>query len=90
MENGTTYLYLVTVNGADSGNVLEPTSGINAREFAHFMLDYLHCDQAMGMDQGGSTTMWIDGFGIVSDPDTTNPNDGPRNLFAGLFIQLLD
>jgi hypothetical protein len=42
-----------------------------------------------GMDQGGSTTMWVQGFGIVSNSDTTSPDASPRPLFDGLFIELV-
>ena len=76
--------YLMTIDGHDGGTVVQPTSGIDAREMAHFMLDYLGVDQAMGMDQGGSTTMWIQDYGVVS-----NPGLGTRLLFGGLFIQVL-
>ena len=63
--DNTTYMYLVTANGGnsslpvvfcltccigyDGGTLWEPTSGILAGQFAHFMLDYLNVDQAMGM-----------------------------------------
>jgi hypothetical protein len=33
------------------------------------------------MDQGGSTTMWVKGLGIVS-----KSGGGPRPIFAGLFV----
>jgi exopolysaccharide biosynthesis protein len=45
------------------------------------MKDYLHCSSAMNMDQGGSTTMWVKGQGVVS-----NPGHGLRNLANGLFV----
>jgi len=35
----------------------------------------------MGMDQGGSTTMYVDGHGVVS-----NPGAGARSVYDALFI----
>ncbi len=46
----------------------------------------------MGMDQGGSTTMFVRGRGvkgIVSCSDTTNPSAAPRRVFDGLFVEQL-
>jgi hypothetical protein len=41
------------------------------------------------MDQGGSTTMWIDQYGIVSNSDTQDPTHAARNLYAALFLALV-
>lgn len=51
---------------------------------AYFLKDYLGAQSGMGMDQGGSTTMFVAGkgnAGIVS-----NPGSSPRNIFNGLFL----
>jgi len=75
---------LVAVDGMDGCVEYKPTCGVNAWQFASFMLDYLQAESAMEMDQGGSTAMWIEGQpnkGIVS-----NPGVHERPLFNGLFI----
>jgi len=38
----------------------------------------------MGMDQGGSTTMYVKGQ--PSNGIVTNPGQGVRNIFSGLFL----
>ncbi len=48
------------------------------------MKDYFGVQAAMGCDQGGSTTMWVKGAGIVSNPDR-----GVRSVFSGLFVEAL-
>ena len=74
---------LVTFDGVD-GCVEYGKCGVNAWQFAAFLLDYLKVDSAMNMDQGGSTAMWIKGqpaSGIVS-----NPGVAERLLFNGVFL----
>ena len=76
---------LVTFDGVD-GCVEYGKCGVNAWQFAAFLLDYLKVDSAMNMDQGGSTAMWIKGqpaSGIVS-----NPGVAERLLFNGVFLGL--
>jgi exopolysaccharide biosynthesis protein len=48
---------------------------------AVFMKDHIGAKLAMECDQGGSSTMWIDGQGIVS-----NPGSGARAVYNGLFL----
>ena len=53
-------------------------------------LPQLHVTAAMGMDHGGSTTMYVRGHGtqgIVSCSNTKSPSDPPRRVFDGLFVQ---
>jgi len=45
------------------------------------MKDHLHVDYAMEMDQGGSSTMYVKGHGIVS-----NPGSGPRDIYSSLWL----
>jgi len=90
-KNISQSLYLVTVDGHDNGNDFQPTSGIDAHEFAHFFKYYLGVSQAMLMDQGGSTTMYIKGQpknGIVSCADTSSSDGcgGVRAIFSGIFV----
>eukprot|EP00048_Salpingoeca_helianthica_P016536 m.232859 g.232859 ORF g.232859 m.232859 type:complete len:321 (+) comp18893_c0_seq1:20-982(+) len=83
---------LVTFDGHDGSTLFNPTSGINARQLGDFLVNHLQATTAMGMDQGGSTTMYVRGQGvngIVSCSDTTSPTDAPRRVFDGLFVELL-
>lgn len=80
---------LVTFDGEDGCVEYNPTCGVNSHEFAAFMLDYLHVDTAMELDQGGSTAMWITGQpgSVPGEPGiVTNPGNGERQLFNGVFI----
>jgi exopolysaccharide biosynthesis protein len=80
--NGTAYL--VTFDGYDGCPSSNSSCGTNAFTMAYFLRDYLGVSQGMGMDQGGSTTMYVAGqgeAGIVS-----NPGSGPRPIFNGLFL----
>jgi exopolysaccharide biosynthesis protein len=72
---------LVTVDGFDGCPLLNASCGINAFSIAYLMRDHFGVSSAMAMDQGGSTTMWVKGAGIVS-----RSGGGPRPIFAGLFI----
>jgi hypothetical protein len=72
---------LVTTDGFDGCPLLNSTCGTNAFTLAYLMRDAFGAATAMGMDQGGSTTMWTKQFGIVS-----SSGGGPRPIFAGLFI----
>ena len=52
-------------------------------------LPQLHVTAAMGMDQGGSATMYVRGHGtqgIVSCSNTKSPSDPPRRVLDGLFV----
>jgi exopolysaccharide biosynthesis protein len=65
------HLLLVTFDGHDGCVEYDPKCGVNSHQLASFLLDYLGVHSAMNMDQGGSTTMWIDGEsgnGVVSNP----------------------
>jgi hypothetical protein len=56
------------------------------------LIAQLSITDAMGMDQGGSTTMFVRGHGtdgIVSCSNTLSPSDAPRRVFDGLFVQLV-
>ena len=57
---GAQELLLVTFDGHD-GCTEYGNCGVNAHQFAAFLLDHLRVHSAMNMDQGGSTTMWVAG-----------------------------
>ncbi len=52
----------VTVDGRT-----EKASGMTLLELAHVMR-WLGCEEAMNLDGGGSTTMWVRGRGVVNHP----------------------
>lgn len=74
-------MLFVTADGHDGCPSSDVTCGIDAPHMAYFSLDYLGAAQAMEMDQGGSTTMWVSGLGVVS-----NPGSGERHIFSGLYV----
>lgn len=87
-------LIMVTTDGSDSCMPKDKYCGIVSPDLASLMLEVFGCTQAMSMDQGGSTTMWIAGEnpernGVVSRSDNTSPTEGARSLANGLFIEKL-
>ena len=88
---------LVTTDGSDECGPFQVGCGLNAKNFASFLKDYLKVSVAMSMDQGGSTTMWVKQQatngrnGVVSRSHNTDPieSDGPRSVANGVFVQLL-
>ena len=66
-------MLFVTTDGSDECGRLDESCGINAPNLASLMKDHFEVHEAMSMDQGGSTTMWIKqeetdqgGDGVVS------------------------
>ena len=81
---GGSELLLITSDGHDGCKRKDPTCGLSSRPMATFLIEYLGVDSAMGMDQGGSTTMWVNGE--AGDGVVSNPGAGARQVFDGLFI----
>jgi exopolysaccharide biosynthesis protein len=54
-------LVMVTTDGSDSCLPGEPWCGLISPDLASLMLEVFKCTVAMSMDQGGSTTMWVEG-----------------------------
>ena len=76
--------FLATFDGYDGCPEADSTCGTNAYTLGYFFKDYLGVAHAMGMDQGGSTTMWLSGGrGVVSKSST---DGGVRPVFNGLFL----
>jgi hypothetical protein len=74
-EDGRT-LYLVAMDGR-TGPV-----GMTCPDLAIFMRD-LGAHWALNLDGGGSTTMWIEGEGVVNDPSDGSPRTVANHL--GVF-----
>jgi exopolysaccharide biosynthesis protein len=72
---------IVTTDGYDGCPLTNSTCGTNAYTLAYLFKDLLNATSAMMMDQGGSTTMFVQGQGIVS-----HAGGGARNINAGLFL----
>lgn len=53
---------LVAFDGEDGCTEYKPTCGVDSRQFALFLLDYMKVETAMELDQGGSTAMCTLGF----------------------------
>jgi hypothetical protein len=76
-------MIFVTVDGSECGP-FDQSCGINSKNLAHLMLDAFNVHKSISMDQGGSTTLWIEGKGVVS-----NGGSGARAVANGLFIELV-
>lgn len=89
-------LVMVTTDGSDSCRLTERYCGLEAVNLASLMKEVFLTTQAMSMDQGGSTTMWIAGEnpsrnGIVSRSDNKIPEEQEgtgRQLANGLFVKI--
>lgn len=84
-----TKMLLLTTDGSDECGRMDQSCGINAKHMAQLMLDRWQVQQAMSMDQGGSTTMWVKQ--APGDGTVTNAIDGgsARNVANALFIELV-
>ena len=72
---------LVTTDGYDGCPLLNTSCGTNAFTLAYLLRDAFGAATALGMDQGGSTTLWTKQYGVVS-----SSGGGPRPIYAGLFV----
>jgi Phosphodiester glycosidase len=81
LSSGDVAGIIVTTDGYDGCPLSNSTCGTNAYTLAYLFKDLLQATSAMMMDQGGSTTMFVQGQGIVS-----HAGGGPRNINAGLFL----
>ena len=89
-----------TVDG-NNNSFIHPArnlGGMNAQEMAELMIKYLKVSNAISMDQGGSTTLYIAAsdpkeypLNVVSNSDYKGPGvprdpKSVRNIYDGLFI----
>jgi exopolysaccharide biosynthesis protein len=84
-------LFLVTFDGTDNCGITNHSCGINVFPVGTFMLSYLNVTKAMGMDQGGSTTLVVRGQGkngVVTCASEPNCDGSERPVFNGLFLGL--
>lgn len=82
-------MVLVTTDGSDECGRLDESCGINAPNLASLLKDHFEVHQAMGMDQGGSTTMWIKASD-APDGVVTNSGGGARNVANGFFVEIVE
>lgn len=52
----------------------------------YLLKDYFGATSAMGMDQGGSTTMFVAGQGRGGIVSNSSTDGGVRPVFNGLFL----
>lgn len=91
-----THILLLTTDGSDECGPTDPSCGLNMHVLADLMREQYGVHQALSMDQGGSTTMWIKGErpdrgGVVSRSHSSVPDieDTPRNVANGIFVELI-
>ncbi|MBV9216460.1 MAG: phosphodiester glycosidase family protein [Acidobacteria bacterium] len=70
---------MITVDGRS-----ESSGGIGLQDLAEYLLS-LGAVDAMNLDGGGSTTMWIDGKGVVNHP---SDKEGERKVSDALLVTL--
>ena len=90
----TDSLLMVTVDGSDSCLPKEDYCGITAPVLSSMMMEVFGASLAMSMDQGGSTTMWVEGAnpdrdGIVSRSNNKEQTESGRSIANGLFVEYL-
>lgn len=76
----TDSLLLITVDGRSN-----KASGMNLYELQDFLHD-IHCTDAINLDGGGSTTMWIKGKGIMNNPSDST---GERPVANVILVKKL-
>jgi len=54
---------------------------MEAKPMAHFLIDVIKAEQGLELDQGGSSTLFVQGLGVVN----SNKN-GLRKIFSGLKV----
>lgn len=82
-------IILVTTDGSDECGRLDSSCGLNSHDLSTLLLEHFGVGQAMSMDQGGSTTMWIKGQAPENNGVVSYSGGGARNVANGLFIELL-
>ena len=78
-------MIFVVTDGSDECGRLDQSCGINAKHLAQLMIDQFHVHQAMSMDQGGSTTMWVKG--APGDGVVSYAGGSARNVANSLFVE---
>ncbi len=80
LRSSDNHAFFVTFDGDDRCSL--PSCGANAYTLAYFFKDFPNATSAMGMDQGGSTTMFVQNFGVVSK----SSGGGARKIANGIFL----
>lgn len=81
-EGARDEIIFIASEGHDGCPRSDPTCGLEARPMAGFCADYLKATDAVEMDQGGSTTMYIKSLGLVGSNRLT-----PRLIYSGLYVK---
>ena len=74
---------LVTVDG----RFPEKAVGMSTTLFTH-LFEVFGAEYALNLDGGGSTTMWIEGYGIVNHPCDERQWDNPVERKVGSIVYL--
>ena len=77
----TESILLATIDGRS-----ETSSGMNLHELQDFLISQ-NCMDAVNLDGGGSTTMWIKGRGVVNEP---SDKSGERPVANILIVKKRD
>lgn len=76
--DGRGHLLLVTID----------VPGLTLPGLANFLIDSLDAREAMNLDGGGSTTMWVRdrGIGGLANCPSSSANCGQRRVYDGLYV----
>lgn len=80
-------IFLITVDGRN-----EKAAGMSLFELAS-IIKWLHADEAINLDGGGSTTLWIDGFpdgGVVNHPSDNKQMLQSKDYKPGVDLDNLE
>jgi len=80
-------MIFVTTDGSDECGRFDTSCGLNSHDLASLLRDHFKVQQAMSMDQGGSTTMYVEGEGV--DNVVSYAGGGARQVANALFISLV-
>jgi len=70
------HFLMITIDGRATGR-----TGMDLEDLAQYLL-WLGCEDGINLDGGGSTTMWVNGSGVVN-----YPSDGSQRYVSnGLFV----
>mmetsp|Transcript_2879 Transcript_2879/g.6065 ORF Transcript_2879/g.6065 Transcript_2879/m.6065 type:complete len:327 (-) Transcript_2879:155-1135(-) len=82
-------MLLVTTDGSDECGRLDPSCGITATNLAQLLKEHFLVTQAMSMDQGGSTTMWVKAATDFPQGVVSYAGGGARAVANSFMVELL-
>jgi hypothetical protein len=82
-SEGMSQLVFVASDGYDGCPRRDVRCGLESKKMAYFMLDFIKVEEAFELDQGGSSTLYVKGLGVVN----SNGEKEERRIFSGIFVK---